>query len=342
MRWNETTEACAPVVFSSRIRLARNLKAIPFPERLDETAAGQVASQVSDAVKQVVHDTKWHELPMASIDPLHRLALVERHIISREMMDETHQPTLLIRDDERLGVLVNEEDHLRIQALSPGLNLEAAFQEAHELADRIETVLPIAVSARYGYLTGCPTNVGTGMRASVMVHLPALARANMIGKLLQTLARSGFTLRGFQGEGSRSDGDLYQISNQVTLGSTETQILHDLTGIVEEVVKSERASRQTFYAAEPTQVQDRVGRAYGILRYAAKVSHSEAMMHLSALREGVELGILPGPDICSINELLLLIGPASVQWRAGETLDADERDAARAAFIQLFLKEKEN
>lgn len=341
MRWNETTEACAPVVFSSRIRLARNLKDVPFPERLGVDQAREISTQISDAVKQVEQTTKWHELAMSSIDPVHRLALVERHIISREMVDEAHQPTLLIRDDERLGVLVNEEDHLRIQALSPGLNLDGAFQEAHDLARTVETVLPIAVSPRYGYLTGCPTNVGTGMRASVMVHLPALARANMIGRLLQTLARSGFTLRGFQGEGSRSDGDLYQISNQVTLGSTEAQILHDLSGIVEEVVKSERSSRQTFYAAEPTQMRDHVGRAYGILRYAAKISHSEAMMHLSALREGVELGILPGPDICSINELLLQIGPASVQWRAGETLDADERDAARAAFIQHFLKEKD-
>lgn len=328
------------IAFSSRIRLARNLRDIPFPERLSEDQAGEVAATVSRALHEIEAGKKWHDLDLQSIDPLHRQALVERHLVSREMTADRPHATLLVRDDERLGVLVNEEDHMRIQALRPGSDLCEAYAEAADLADRLEAKLPIAVSPRYGYLTSCPTNVGTGMRASVMLHLPALGRADLLPKLVQTLSRSGFTLRGYNGEGSRSEGDLYQISNQVTLGRAENDIIRDLNDITEQVIASENKSREAFQEADPVALGDRVGRAYGILANAQAISYEEAMQLMSALREGIELGVRTGPDMETINGILLQIGPASVQWINGREMDARSRDVARADVIKKVLKEK--
>lgn len=327
------------IAFSSRVRLARNLKDIPFPERLDDKQAAEVSKKISDAALRLAGDKKWHDLALKTIDPLHRQALVERHLVSREMLGGMHDARLLIRDDERLGVLVNEEDHMRIQALRPGFDLTEAYEEAADLAARLEGILNIASLPTYGYLTCCPTNVGTGMRASVMVHLPALARADLIPKLLQTLSRSGFTLRGYSGEGSSAEGDLYQISNQVTLGRYEKDILSDLSEITLQVIDSEKRSRQAFFDADPVAYEDRVARAYGILTNAVSISHQEAMSLLSTLREGVERGVRQTPDIETINDLQLTIGPANVAWRENVEPDLRGQDALRADMIRHRLKE---
>lgn len=328
------------IAFSSRVRLARNVKDIPFPERLDDQQAADVSKKISEAAARLAGGQKWRELELASIDPLHRQALVERHLVSRELASGMHDARLLIRDDERLGVLVNEEDHMRIQALRPGFDLELAYEEAKDLADRFEEVLAIASSPTYGYLTCCPTNVGTGMRASVMVHLPALARADLIPNLLQTLSRTGFTLRGYRGEGSSAEGDLFQISNQVTLGRYENDILSDLAEITLQVIDSEKRSRQAFFDADPVAYEDRVARAYGILTNAVTISHQEAMALLSTLREGVERGVRETPDSETINDLQLNIGPANVAWQKNLEPDMRGQDALRANMIKARLKEK--
>lgn len=339
MSWYKNEHGDSGIAFSSRIRLARNLRDIPFPNRMDGPSARKVVNDVRLAMQANGDNGNWHDLELRSIDALNREALRERHLISREMTRENEAAVLLVRDDERLGVLVNEEDHMRVQALRPGNRLDEAYADAASLAARLEARLPIAKSERYGYLTACPTNVGTGMRASVMLHLPALGRAGLIAKLLQTLSRSGFTLRGYDGEGSRSEGDLYQISNQVTLGRSETDILRDLKDITEQVMASERRSRQAFFEADPLAREDQVGRAFGILTNAAAISCEEAMQLLSVLREGVDLGIRTTPAIDTINSIALQIGPAGVQWRQGRTLDSKERDKARAELIQTILKE---
>lgn len=335
-------DKCGDIAFSSRVRLARNLKNIPFPERLSDHLASDVASRISKATKALMKDETWRDLELSSIDPLHRQALVERHLVSREMIGGRHDARLLIRDDEKLGVLVNEEDHMRIQALRPGFDLEDAYVDASELARRLEGELDIALDPLYGYLTCCPTNVGTGMRASVMVHLPALARANLIPKLLQTLSRSGFTLRGYSGEGSSAEGDLFQISNQVTLGRSERDILADLSEITAQVIDSEKRSRQAFYDADPLAYEDRVARAYGILTNAVTISHEEATTLLSTLREGVERGLRSIPAVETLNALQLIIGPANVAWR--ENLEPDFRgaDAIRADLIRKQLNDEIN
>lgn len=326
------------IAVSSRVRLARNLAGYPFPGRLSKDGAVEVAAQIRNAVL-ADQDGDWLALELNTLDAPGRLALAERHLMSREMVDLLHAGWLLIRRDESLGLMINEEDHVRIQSLAPAFDLETSYAGAKVLADVLESRLDIARSDRLGYLTACPTNTGSGMRASVMLHLPALGRNGAVPALLSSLARSGCALRGFNGEGSNADGDLYQVSNQVTLGRTDSRILRDLTDIIDQIVAGEAAARQNQYRDHRLGTEDRVCRSLGTLLYARRMSYREAMGELSRVREGIALGILPVKLRAAVEKLTMMIGPASIEWQRGSEMDENARDEARAELIRNILGE---
>jgi protein arginine kinase len=239
--------------------------------------------------------------------------------------------------DEALSILVNEEDHLRMQALRPGLALEQTYDEVNRLDDSIEKHLAYAFSPRYGYLTACPTNVGTGLRVSLMVHLPALGYMKQIEKVFQAISKIGLAVRGLYGEGTQALGDFYQISNQVTLGRTETDLIDDLARAIPKIVEYEQRTRETWMDEDSNLLEDRVMRSLGMLTHARRISSEEMMDHLSAVRMGVNLGVVDRCGLDTLNELFFLTQPAHLQKTEGKKLGPTERDVARAAFIRRRL-----
>jgi protein arginine kinase len=233
--------------------------------------------------------------------------------------------------------MVNEEDHLRIQAIRASLALEESFEAARAVDEALEQKLPYAVSSRYGYLTACPTNAGTGLRASVMLHLPALVHLKQVDKVFQAASRTGLAVRGFNGEGTPAMGDLYQISNQITLGKSEDEILASLKDLLPRLLEYEERCRQELATRGRVKLEDKVHRALALLRSARTISSEEAMQHLSSVRLGAVLGLLAGLDLQRIGELFVLAQPAHLQKLEGRPLEADERDQRRAAFLRARL-----
>lgn len=322
------------VALGSRIRLARNLRGLPFPAVADEHQAAEVVRQVREAVSQSPELRGMLFVPMESLSPLERQLLLERHLISPDHAREGGRKAVVLREDEAVSVMVNEEDHLRIQALMPGLQLAAAWELADKVDDALEQYLPYAFSEQRGYLTACPTNVGTGLRASLMLHLPALVSTGQINRIIQAVGRFGLVVRGLYGEGTQALGNIFQFSNQVTLGHTESDIIQHLINVTRQVIDQEREARQMLLRRDKMALEDRVARAYGTLAHARVVSSQEALQMLSDVRLGIDLGILDGlkPEI--LQELLVAIRPAHLQMRTGRELSPAERDVLRAALIR--------
>ncbi|HEY8486236.1 MAG TPA: protein arginine kinase [Limnochordales bacterium] len=328
------------VVLGSRIRLARNLKDIPFPGVASDGQLKQVLEQVRKALADLdaAHGGPMRFVRMSEVPPLERELLVERHLISPMHAQNVREKGFAVREDEALSIMVNEEDHLRLQALAAGLQLEEALELADRLDDWLSERLEYAFSPRVGYLTAWPTNVGTGLRASVMVHLPALAMTGNLARVLEAVSRFGVAVRGLYGEGTEAIGNIVQISNQVSLGRTEDEILKHLLNLVREVVGHERSARQRLLQQERRAVEDRVWRSYGVLRYSRAISSDEAMQRLSEVRLGIDLGIIQGLNQQILKELLVLIRPAHLQSFMGRELSAAERDVHRAALIRERIR----
>lgn len=327
------------VVISSRIRLARNLSDIPFPSVMTEDEAEKVKESVKKAIfdSKTILSTQFLEYDMKKITPLERQSLVERHLISPDLAQNTKNGSALIKNDGTVSILINEEDHLRIQTIFNGLNLKEAWDLADKIDDLIEENISYAFDEKLGYLTACPTNVGTGIRASVMVHLPALTITGQIGNVLNSVSKIGIAVRGMYGEGTQSLGDIYQISNQVTLGQSEVDIIENLEGIVKQIISNERKSREDLYKKRKVQIEDRIGRSYGLLTNAKVMSTQEFMKLISDVRLGAVLNIV-NLDIQKIDEITTHIQPGNLQKIIGKQLEPYERDIKRAEYVSKLIK----
>lgn len=325
------------IVMSTRIRFARNLAHYAFPLSFTEDEAKLVENIMMNALLNSRADVSFSYFEMRDLPALQRQVLVEKHLISPNLADNQKSGAVFLSKDESLSVMVNEEDHIRIQCLVSGFQLPEAFEQAKQLDTFINSQVTYAYDERFGFLTTCPTNVGTGLRASVMMHLPALTMTKQMPKLIQMMTRLGMVVRGIYGEGSENLGNVYQISNQVTLGKSEEAILQDLSQIVEQILVKERVTRKRLLENSPTSLEDRVSRSYGVLTHARILSSEEAAMCLSNVRLGVDLRLLPEISYRLLNECMLFMQPGFIQQFAGTALQPAERDVYRAKYLQQQL-----
>jgi len=337
-RWMEGKGDFSDVVISSRIRLARNLEGYPFPNVLSESVAGEVITAVQDAVAKISHEPGPLEFfNLASLSALERFILVEKHLISPIHAESPVGRSVLLKEDQSVSIMVNEEDHLRIQCILPGLNLNDAWSFASQIDDLLEDTLNISYSEILGYLTACPTNVGTGLRASAMVHLPGLVLTHQVNLVLGLLPQLGLAVRGLYGEGSEIIGNLFQVSNQVTIGKTEEDILSNISAVVSQIVDREREARQAMLSEAKDQLEDKVWRAFGTLANARMMPAHEALTLLSDLRLGMDLGIITCPQPEVYNELIVITSPAYLQYLTGREMSAAALDVERAKLIRSRL-----
>jgi len=336
--WLDGSGPLSDIVISSRIRLARNILGYVFFSQANKTEQTELLSYAHDKIMATeLKDGLWF-LAMEKISALERHLLAERHLISRELAQGQGPRGLALSHDESLALMINEEDHLRIQAMASGLQLTETYQSIRRVDDLLEEQMPYAFSPKYGYLTACPTNVGTGMRVSVMLHLPGLKMTGEIEKFFRAAKDMHLAVRGFFGEGSEPIGDFYQLSNETTLGKTEEQIIDELVShTVESVVEYERRARRKLLDDRLIALDDKIFRARGILSNARLISSEETLYMLSFIRMGIHLDRIKDitPDI--VNKLFLLNQPAHLQHFCQATLDATERDRARAEFIRKQL-----
>lgn len=333
-RWYDQCGTDGDVVISTRIRLARNLCQTAFPSVLTADQKTEVAQKVWDVLPQG-EGNPFRRVDMTDITETEALSMVERHVISPDFARRNAGEWLLISRDEGTSIMINEEDHLRIQVLRSGLELEAAFEAADEWDNFLDSRLHFAFDDRLGYLTQCPSNLGTGMRASLMLHLPALQECGIVQQLASTVSKLGLTIRGMYGEGSKSAGAIYQLSNQVTLGITEREAVENLKSIAQQIIKEERAYREKLVKT-PT-VQDRIYRSLGILQNARLLTGKEFMTMISHVRMGVAAGLVDRIDLDGVSTLLTEAQPATLMLKQGRELEPEERDACRAQLLRERL-----
>jgi len=336
--WLRGAGPVSDIVISSRIRLARNLETFVFATRATKASQGDVLRVATEGILQAASLKRPLIVEMGELDEVDRQFLVERHLISREHIVHPDRKAVAVGEGEVVSIMINEEDHLRIQVMQSGLNLKDAWSLIDRLDDELSQVLPYAYSTEWGYLTCCPTNTGTGMRSSVMLHLPSLVITKQINKVLHTITKLGLTARGLFGEGTEASGNFFQISNQVSLGRSEEDIVENLERILKEVIHQEQAAREALVANNRVQLEDRIWRAFGILRHAKTMSSTEALDLFSAVRLGVDLNLMDsGVNRTIVNELFLFSQPAHLQKLEGKTLSAKERDVKRAELIRQKL-----
>lgn len=338
--WLKGTGPESDIVISSRIRLARNIDGLKFVDWSDSATKDKVAKIAAKAISSSSYMKNSLYAGMAALNPLDRQLLIERHLISREHTVDTDYKSVFISDKEIVSIMVNEEDHLRLQVMQSGLALNDAWNIMRSIERDIEKSLKFAFSDEWGYLTACPTNTGTGLRASVMMHLPAIVMTSQINNLVNAVFKIGLTVRGFFGEGTEATGNFFQISNQVTMGRSEEEIIDNLMRVIKQIVAQERGSRNFLKARKKEIVEDRISRAYATLEAAHIITSSETVALLSLVRLGIGLGIVKKLDIHRLNELLIVIQPAHLQKLAGTELSASERDIKRAELIRDKLKIK--
>lgn len=331
MAWFDNSGAENDVVISTRIRLARNVSGVAFPTKWSESDAKDITEKVKAAV-----GSGFEFLNLDNAPELNKRSLVEEHIISREMLSGKNKSLFLSHDGD-MSIMVGEEDHLRLQVIVPGFDVDGAYKKADALDDTLGEKLDYAFDSQFGFLTHCPTNVGTGLRASVMLHLPALRMAGRINMIAGEVGKLGLTIRGLYGEGSESKGDLYQLSNQITLGISEEQTCEKLKNIASQLIATERELRKKLLQSNPDELPDSIWRAFGTLKYARRLSSAECESLLSQVRLGVNMGIIKEVDKDAITRLMIKSEPAHISLDAGKTLSPAERDKARADMIREAL-----
>ncbi len=328
------------VVVSTRIRLARNLADFPFTNRATHSQKAEIVQRARDAIGKANLPAPLDYLDVPTMPALDRQFLVERQLISRELAAVLDGPRGVAFDGkESVSVMVNEEDHLRLQVLRSGFALEEAWSDIDKLDDALEARLSYSFHAQFGYLTACPTNVGTGLRASVMLHLPALGLTKQIEKVFRALQKINLAVRGLHGEGSRAFGDLYQISNQVTLGKPESKILGEIREVIQTILQYERQARSALMKERRQGEQDRVARALGTLSSATMITAEETMELLSVVRLGIHLRLIEDVPATIVNQLFIQTQAAHLQKLVGHSLDGEERNAARAKYLKTRLRE---
>jgi len=326
------------IVISSRIRLARNLADFPFIRQCNESDR----SEIEKTLKETIFSIKeWKNLAYLDVNMLakvDRQFLVERQLISREHAEADGARSVAIDRQEKFSLMINEEDHLRVQVMHSGLALDSAWQRINEIDDMIEEKMTFAFHPRLGYLTACPTNVGTGMRVSVMLHLPALVITRQIEKVFRSLQKISLAVRGLYGEGSQAMGDFYQISNQITLGRSEQELIEQVNDVVPVLIDYERKARQYLIRESQKDLHDRVSRAFGILCTAQTISSEETMHLLSSVRMGINLGLIENLEIPMVNQLFIHTQPAHLQKLRGAELDTANRNIERAHYLKNHLR----
>lgn len=335
--WLRGTGPESDVVVSTRIRLARNLAEFPFNTRADATVRGRILEQVRESLDDLPIPKVLHFVDVPTLDETSRQFLVERQLISRELCEGEGPRGVAFSSSEDVSIMINEEDHLRLQVLRSGLSLDECWSEIDSMDDALEEQLVFAFHESYGYLTACPTNVGTGIRVSVMLHLPALVQTREIQKVFHSLQKINLAVRGLYGEGSQALGDFYQISNQFTLGMSETQVIDKVRSVIPRILDYERRARTAMLEEKREQLHDQISRASGILRSAQTISSEETMHLLSSVRLGVNLGLIDDVEISTLNELFILTQPAHLQKLKKCELDSAERNKARAALLRNRL-----
>lgn len=326
------------IVVSSRVRLARNLKDIPFPSRLVGSVAS--ADKVIDTVKGVCDKLFKYDLyRMNKINDIDRVALYERHLISPNLVENTENGAVCIGKDNGISIMINEEDHIRAQCFMRGFGLQECYNRVNAFDDELCHQANIAYDPKLGYLTACPTNLGTGMRASVMMFLPALTYTGEITRIISAVQQAGLTVRGTYGEGSNSSGYLYQISNQITIGISEKDLIKNVANIVEKICENEQLARQKWYKAEGIMLEDKVMRSFGVLLYARRITSAEFMEHMANVKLGVSLGILD-LSMAMLNQLTELCQPANLCHYGGRKLSGEERDELRAKLVRDKIQER--
>jgi protein arginine kinase len=337
--WLSGEGSSAQVVLSSRARLARNIANSPFPSRADTHRRESILSFVKTAVQKSADLRRGALVECTQLDELDRSFLVERHLVSLEFTRCRDFSALLIGEQENVSVMVNEEDHLRVQALASGLDIRKAFELADHADDELSESLEFAFDPTFGYLTSCPTNTGTGMRASVLIHLPGLALTREIEKVISEISRLRFVVRGFYGEGSDVWGNLFQVSNQSTLGQSEEEIVESLETVTRRIIEYEENARGRLFSEAEDQIEDKIWRAYGILKYAHALTSEEVLNMLSAIRLGIGMGAVDKISLSQVNEILALTQPAHLQKYFGRRMEEGERDRVRAELVRSELGE---
>ncbi|WP_407385261.1 protein arginine kinase [Ruminococcus sp.] len=317
-------------VVSTRIRLARNLKEYPFPIRLGADQAREIVDRVGEALKD--SELKFHRVDLDAIPETIRVSMIERHLVSPDFISKKEGRAVYLSDDNTVSIMVNEEDHIRLQVIRDGFELNEAFAAADKVDNILSKKLKFAFHDRLGYLTQCPTNLGTGMRASVMLHLPALEMSGVVNRIGANLSKLGLTMRGLYGESTKPAGAFFQLSNQVTLGISEKAAIENLQNITTQLIAQEMRTRENLL--NDIEIQDRIHRALGTLKSALLMDHSEAMRLLSLVRLGVSEKKLETLSADSIDKLIVEIQPASIMTRYGEDMSPRERDQKRAEILR--------
>jgi len=326
------------IVMSSRVRLARNVKDAAFPGWAKKPERLRVLELIQPAVAALPEMSDALVVSMDNLSALDKQVLVERHLISREHAARGAGSGLVLNRNETFCVMINEEDHLRMQALRPGLQLKEAWAALDHLDSELEQKLPYAFHNEWGYLTACPTNLGTGVRVSAMLHLPGVVLAEQINPIIQSVNKLGLAVRGLYGEGTEALGNVFQVSNQMTLGESESAIVERLEKVLLQIIEHEENARTKLLEKKPKLVYNHIGRAYGILANAHSISSKETMNLLSLMRLGVDLGLFPGENRALIDELFLMTQPAHLQKQHAGKLSAEERDLLRADTMRERLK----
>ena len=336
--WLRGSGPMSEVVISSRVRLARNVKGYPFLTCASRAQRRELETRIRETILEAELAPRTLYVDLEQAIDLDRELLVERHLISKHHASAEGARGVAIGQDESISIMVNEEDHLRLQVLRSGLQLDEAWEQINRVDDTLEEELEFIYHNRFGYLTACPTNVGTGIRVSVMLHLPALKLTGEIEKVFRAAKDMKLAVRGLYGEGTEATGDFYQISNQTTLGKEEAEILDDFKHqVIPRIIDFEHHARRTLRSERAIALDDRVFRALGVLRSARLLASDETLFLLSHLRMGVHLGRVKDVEIKTINELVLMTQPAHLQKLMGKKLDGDERKAARAEFVRHRL-----
>lgn len=325
------------IVMSSRVRLARNLKGCAFPSWAKKPERIKVLEMILPAVASLPEMKDSFSAAMDDLPALDKQILVERHLVSREHAAKSAGSGVVLNRDETLCVMINEEDHLRMQSLRPGLQIRQVWAAIDQVDSALEKKLTYAFSPELGYLTACPTNLGTGIRVSAMLHLPGLVLSEQINPIIQSVNKLGLAVRGLYGEGTEALGNVFQVSNQMTLGESETTIVERLEKVLAQIIEHEENARELLLEKKAKTVFNHIGRAYGILSNAHSISSKETMNLLSFLRLGVDMGLFPGVDRSLVDELFILTQPAHLQRQHAEKLSAEERDLLRADMLRERL-----
>lgn len=336
--WLKDTGPYSDIVISSRIRLARNLDKVPFPHWANKKQGEESLKIIKEALKKVESLKDTLCLDLADLDSIDKQFLVERHLMSLEHAQKTNHKAVVIDAEEKVSIMLNEEDHIRMQYMQSGFNLSDAWENINRIDDALNDELRFAFLPDWGYLTACPTNAGTGVRGSVMLHLPALVMSGQINRVLAAIAKLSFNTRGLYGEGTKASGNFFQISNQVSLGHSESEIMENINGIIHQIIAQENQARESMLSRNRAAVEDRIDRSLAILKSAHIITSNETIELLSMVRLGCDLGMVKDINRRTVNELFITTQPAHLQKLENKRLSSQERDVKRAELIRSRLK----